>query len=119
MAQLTYRESVSLAIAQAMRKDPKVFFIGEDVGAAGGVFKATVGLLDEFGKETFYDRYYDEQLFVDVNATYKIGDYFNIFASATNLTNQELRYYQGRRANTMQAEYYGPRINLGVKWNLF
>ena len=43
MAQLTYRESVSLAIAQAMRKDPKVFFIGEDVGAAGGVFKATVG----------------------------------------------------------------------------
>ena len=29
MAQLTYRESVSLAIAQAMRKDPKVFFIGE------------------------------------------------------------------------------------------
>ena len=40
MAQLTYRESVSLAIAQAMRKDPKVFFIGEDVGAAGGVFKA-------------------------------------------------------------------------------
>ena len=44
MAQLTYRDSVSLAIAQAMRKDPKVFFIGEDVGAAGGVFKATVGL---------------------------------------------------------------------------
>lgn len=75
--------------------------------------------VDEFGKETFYDRYYDEQLFVDVNATYKIGDYFNIFASATNLTNQELRYYQGRRANTMQAEYYGPRLNLGVKWNLF
>ena len=54
MAQLTYRESVSLAIAQAMRKDPKVFFIGEDVGAAGGVFKATVGLLDEFGKKELW-----------------------------------------------------------------
>ena len=61
MAQLTYRESVSLAIAQAMRKDPKVFFIGEDVGAAGGVFKATVGLLDEFGKERVMDAPISEQ----------------------------------------------------------
>ena len=61
MAQLTYRESVSLAIAQAMRKDPKVFFIGEDVGAAGGVFKATVGLLEEFGKERVMDTPISEQ----------------------------------------------------------
>ena len=61
MAQLTYRESVSLAIAQAMRKDPKVFFIGEDVGAAGGVFKATVGLLDEFGKDRVMDTPISEQ----------------------------------------------------------
>ena len=45
MAQLTYRASVSLAIAQSMRKDQKVFFIGEDVGAAGGEFKSTFGLL--------------------------------------------------------------------------
>ena len=61
MAQLTYRESVSLSIAQAMRKDPKVFFIGEDVGAAGGVFKATVGLLDEFGKDRVMDTPISEQ----------------------------------------------------------
>ena len=61
MAQLTYRESVSLAIAQAMRKDPKVFFIGEDVGAAGGVFKATVGLLEEFGKDRVMDAPISEQ----------------------------------------------------------
>ena len=61
MAQLTYRESVSLAIAQAMRKDPKVFFIGEDVGAAGGVFKATVGLLEEFGKDRVMDTPISEQ----------------------------------------------------------
>ena len=39
MAQLTYRQSVALSIAQAMRKDPKVFFIGEDVGAAGECLK--------------------------------------------------------------------------------
>jgi len=61
MAQLTYRESVSLAIAQSMRKDPKVFFMGEDVGAAGGVFKATVGLLDEFGPERVKDCPISEQ----------------------------------------------------------
>ena len=61
MAQLTYRASVSLAIAQSMRKDQKVFFIGEDVGAAGGVFKATVGLLEEFGKERVMDAPISEQ----------------------------------------------------------
>ena len=61
MAQLTYRQSVALSIAQAMRKDPKVFFIGEDVGAAGGVFKATVGLLDEFGKDRVMDTPISEQ----------------------------------------------------------
>ena len=61
MAQLTYRESVSLAIAQSMRKDQKVFFMGEDVGAAGGVFKATVGLLDEFGPERINDCPISEQ----------------------------------------------------------
>jgi pyruvate dehydrogenase E1 component beta subunit len=61
MAQLTYRESDSLAIAQSMRKDPKVFFMGEDVGAAGGVFKATVGLLDEFGPERVKDCPISEQ----------------------------------------------------------
>ena len=61
MAQLTYRASVSLAIAQSMRKDQKVFVIGEDVGAAGGVFKATVGLLEEFGKERVMDAPISEQ----------------------------------------------------------
>lgn len=50
MAQLiTYREAVARAIAQEMRRDESVVFIGEDVAAAGGVFKATKGLLEEFG----------------------------------------------------------------------
>ncbi len=50
MAELiTYREAVSRAIAQEMRRDESVVFLGEDVAAAGGVFKATKGLLDEFG----------------------------------------------------------------------
>jgi acetoin:2,6-dichlorophenolindophenol oxidoreductase subunit beta len=56
MAELiTYREAVSRALAQEMRHDPSVYFIGEDVAAAGGVFKATKGLFDEFGPKRVRD----------------------------------------------------------------
>ena len=61
MAQLTYREAVSISIAQCMRNDDKVVFLGEDVGAAGGVFKATVGLLEEFGPKRVKDTPISEQ----------------------------------------------------------
>jgi acetoin:2,6-dichlorophenolindophenol oxidoreductase subunit beta len=49
MAELTYREAVAAGIAQEMERDDSVVFLGEDIGAAGGVFKATVGLLEKFG----------------------------------------------------------------------
>lgn len=50
MAELiTYRDAVARAIAQEMRRDESVVFLGEDVAAAGGVFKTTKGLLAEFG----------------------------------------------------------------------
>ncbi len=49
MAQLTFREAIARGIAQEMRRDESVVFLGEDIGAAGGVFKGTVGLFDEFG----------------------------------------------------------------------
>jgi acetoin:2,6-dichlorophenolindophenol oxidoreductase subunit beta len=49
MAELTYRAAVAAAIAQEMERDEKVVFLGEDVAAAGGVFKATPGLLEQFG----------------------------------------------------------------------
>ncbi|HKJ55673.1 MAG TPA: alpha-ketoacid dehydrogenase subunit beta [Nitriliruptoraceae bacterium] len=56
MAELiTYREAVARAIAQEMRRDDDVYFIGEDIAAAGGVFKATKGLLDEFGPDRVRD----------------------------------------------------------------
>jgi len=61
MAQLTYRNAVSLSIAQCMRKDDKVLFLGEDIGDAGGVFKATVGLLKEFGPTRVKDTPISEQ----------------------------------------------------------
>ncbi|MFT5485135.1 MAG: pyruvate/2-oxoglutarate/acetoin dehydrogenase E1 component [Paracoccaceae bacterium] len=61
MAELTYREAVAEAIAQEMRRDEDVVFLGEDIGAAGGVFKATVGLFKEFGPERVRDTPISEQ----------------------------------------------------------
>jgi acetoin:2,6-dichlorophenolindophenol oxidoreductase subunit beta len=49
MAELTYREAVAAGIAQEMERDKSVVFLGEDIAGAGGVFKATVGLLEKFG----------------------------------------------------------------------
>jgi pyruvate/2-oxoglutarate/acetoin dehydrogenase E1 component len=61
MAELTYRDAVSRAIAQEMDRDPTVVFLGEDIGAAGGVFKATVGLLERFGPDRVRDTPISEQ----------------------------------------------------------
>ncbi len=61
MAELTYREAVAAGLAQEMRRDSNVVFLGEDVAEAGGVFKATVGLLDEFGPKRVRDTPISEQ----------------------------------------------------------
>src|SRR6202161_4403099 len=61
MAQLTFREAIARGIAQEMRRDESVVFLGEDVGAAGGVFKGTVGLLEEFGGVRVRDTPISEQ----------------------------------------------------------
>lgn len=64
MAQLTYREAVRDGIAQEMRRDEDVVFLGEDVAAAGGVFKTTVGLLEEFGPDRVRDTPISEQAII-------------------------------------------------------
>ncbi len=64
MAELTYREAVARAIAQEMERDPTVCFIGEDVAAAGGVFKTTEGLLDRFGPDRVRDTPISEQAII-------------------------------------------------------
>ncbi|MCZ6453809.1 MAG: alpha-ketoacid dehydrogenase subunit beta, partial [Alphaproteobacteria bacterium] len=61
MAELTYRDAVAAGIAQEMKRDKNVVFLGEDIGAAGGVFKTTVGLLDEFGPTRIRDTPISEQ----------------------------------------------------------
>lgn len=64
MAELTYRDAVSAGIAQEMRRDERVVFLGEDVAAAGGVFKTTVGLLEEFGPKRVRDTPISEQAII-------------------------------------------------------
>jgi pyruvate dehydrogenase E1 component beta subunit len=61
MAELTYREAVARGIAQEMERDPDVVFLGEDIGKAGGVFKATVGLFEQFGPLRVRDTPISEQ----------------------------------------------------------
>lgn len=75
--------------------------------------------IDEVGGNAFEDRYYDEQFFLDVNASYAVTPKWRVFAEANNLTNQPLRYYQGQQNRTMQSEFYGPKYNFGVKFDMF
>lgn len=55
MATITYIEGVTAAIREEMRADRRVFVLGEDVGVRGGVFRATQGLYEEFGKDRVLD----------------------------------------------------------------
>ena len=64
MAELTYRDAVAAGIAQEMKRDDSVYFIGEDVAAAGGVFKTTGGLLDTFGPRRVRDTPISEEAIV-------------------------------------------------------
>ena len=61
MAELTYRDAVAAGIAQEMERDQSVVCLGEDIAAAGGVFKATVGLLEKFGPKRVRDTPIAEQ----------------------------------------------------------
>ena len=65
MAELiTYREAVARALAQEMERDPDVYLIGEDVAAAGGVFKTTPGLLERFGERRVRDTPISEEAII-------------------------------------------------------
>jgi pyruvate/2-oxoglutarate/acetoin dehydrogenase E1 component len=64
MAAITYLEAIRQGLQEEMRRDPAVFLLGEDVGAYGGAFKLTEGLLDEFGPERVIDTPLAEQAMV-------------------------------------------------------
>jgi acetoin:2,6-dichlorophenolindophenol oxidoreductase subunit beta len=62
--QVTYRQAVIRALSDELESDPQVVLIGEDVGAAGGVFKATEGLHARFGDRRVRDTPISEQAIV-------------------------------------------------------
>ena len=61
---LTMAQAISEGIAMEMTRDPQVFVMGEDIGAYGGIFGATGGLLDKFGKERIMDTPISETAFI-------------------------------------------------------
>jgi 2-oxoisovalerate dehydrogenase E1 component beta subunit len=67
MRELTYLDAIREALAEEMRRDPKVFVLGEDVGAYGGAFGATQGLYEEFGDGRVIDTPISESAIVGIS----------------------------------------------------
>ncbi len=72
--------------------------------------------IEEYNDETFFDRWYGDVSYLDINANVKLNKKWTLYASANNLLNTPLRYYQGVEARTMQEEYYGVQTRIGVKY---
>jgi pyruvate/2-oxoglutarate/acetoin dehydrogenase E1 component len=73
MTRITYREAVRQAIREAITEDNRVFLMGEDVGAYGGCFAVSKGLLDEFGPERIRDTPLSESGFVGAGIGAALG----------------------------------------------
>jgi pyruvate/2-oxoglutarate/acetoin dehydrogenase E1 component len=64
MAELTYLQAISDGLRSEMRRDERVFCLGEDIGAFGGAFKVTDGFIEEFGAGRVLDTPLAENLIV-------------------------------------------------------
>jgi pyruvate dehydrogenase E1 component beta subunit len=71
--QMTYREAVRAALRDALRSDPRVFLMGEDVGRYGGAFACSRGLLEEFGPDRVRDTPLSESAFVGAGIGAALG----------------------------------------------
>ena len=108
--ELTYLDAIREALAEEMRRDPKVFVLGEDVGAYGGAFGATQGLYEEFGELRVVDTPISESAIIGVSIGAALRGYrpvaemqFADFISCgfDQIVNQAatLRYRYGGRAS--------------------
>jgi pyruvate dehydrogenase E1 component beta subunit len=73
MTKMTYREAARSALREALRNDPRVFLMGEDVGRYGGAFAVSHGLLAEFGPERVRDTPLSENTFVGAGVGAALG----------------------------------------------
>ena len=108
--ELSYLEAIREALFEEMRRDPKVFVLGEDVGAYGGAFGVTQGLFEEFGEMRVIDTPISESLIVGASIGASLRGYrpvaemqFADFISCgfDQIVNQAatLRYRYGGRAS--------------------
>ena len=63
---LTYAQAINEGLREALRDDPRVFLMGEDIGHHGGIFRVTKDLIDEFGAERVRDTPISESGFTGV-----------------------------------------------------
>jgi 2-oxoisovalerate dehydrogenase E1 component beta subunit len=107
--ELSYLDAIREALAEEMRRDPKVFILGEDVGAYGGAFGVTQGLFEEFGETRVVDTPISESAIVGISIGASLRGYrpvaemqFADFISCgfDQIVNQAatLRYRYGGRA---------------------
>lgn len=68
MPEITYLEAIRQGLWEEMERDPRVFLLGEDIGALGGPFRVTEGLLERFGEERVIDTPISEQAIVGAAA---------------------------------------------------
>jgi pyruvate dehydrogenase E1 component beta subunit len=73
MSKMSYRDAIRAAMRQALRDDPRVFLMGEDVGGYGGAFKVSHGLLEEFGPERVRDTPLSENTFLGAGIGAALG----------------------------------------------
>src|SRR5579872_5201323 len=73
VARMTYRDAVREAVRDAMKADPRVFLMGEDVGRYGGSYACSKGFLDEFGPERIRDTPLSESAFVGAGIGAALG----------------------------------------------
>ena len=108
--ELSYLEAIREALAEEMRRDPRVFVLGEDVGAYGGAFGVTQGLYEEFGEARVLDTPISESAIVGISIGAALRGYrpiaemqFADFISCAfdQIVNQAatLRYRYGGRAS--------------------
>src|SRR6202049_3245047 len=108
--ELTYLEAIREALAEEMRRDPKVFVLGEDVGAYGGAFGVTQGLHDEFGDMRVLDTPISESAIVGISvgaalrgyrpvAEMQFADFISCAVDQIVKQAATLRYRYGGRAS--------------------
>lgn len=73
MPRMTYREALRQGLRDALAADPRVFLMGEDVGAYGGTYAVSKGLLEEFGPERIRDTPLSELAFVGAGVGAALG----------------------------------------------